>query len=115
MKAYESLAAVMGYPQADISGKVTACLNLLREQYREANSRLESFEKYIISTELDRLRELYTVTFDLNPVCTLDVGYHVFGESYKRGAFLAGLHLWRLVWHGCRPLYRPLQQQDQPV
>jgi len=91
MKAYESLAAVMGYPQADISGKVTACLNLLRDQYREANSRLESFEKYIISTELDSLRELYTVTFDLNPVCTLDVGYHVFGESYKRGAFLAGL------------------------
>ena len=29
--------------------------------------------------------------FDLNPVCTLHVGYHVFGDTYPRGAFLVNL------------------------
>jgi nitrate reductase delta subunit len=35
--------------------------------------------------------ERYTTLFDLNPVCTLHVGYQVFGDSYPRGAFIAGL------------------------
>ena len=35
--------------------------------------------------------ERYSALFDLNPVCTLHVGYHVFGDSYPRGAFIAGL------------------------
>ena len=37
------------------------------------------------------LQELYTRTFDLSPVCALEVGYHLFGEDYKRGEFLARL------------------------
>ncbi len=32
--------------------------------------------------------ELYTRTFDLNPVCALEIGWHLFGEDYERGAFL---------------------------
>ena len=36
-------------------------------------------------------RKLYTRTFDLSPVCALDIGYHLFGENYKRGVFLANL------------------------
>ena len=44
----------------------------------------------------DSTRELndflsHTRTFDLNPVCTLEVGYHLFCENYKRGEFLANL------------------------
>lgn len=34
------------------------------------------------------LEELYTHTFDLNPVCALEVGWHLHGESYDRGRFL---------------------------
>jgi nitrate reductase delta subunit len=34
------------------------------------------------------LQELFTRTFDLNPVCALEVGWHLFGEEYERGAFL---------------------------
>ena len=41
---------------------------------------------------LKKLQENYTVTFDLNPACTLDTGFHIFGESYKRGAFLSGMN-----------------------
>jgi nitrate reductase delta subunit len=38
------------------------------------------------------MRELYTTTFDMQPVCYPYVGYHLFGESYKRGAFMAQLN-----------------------
>lgn len=37
------------------------------------------------------LQELYTITFDLNPVATLEVGWHLWGEQYERGRFLADL------------------------
>lgn len=37
------------------------------------------------------LEELYTMTFDLNPVATLEVGWHLWGEQYERGRFLADL------------------------
>lgn len=35
--------------------------------------------------------ERYSGLFDLHPVCTLHVGYHLFGEAYQRGALLSGL------------------------
>lgn len=35
--------------------------------------------------------ERYSGLFDLSPVCTLHLGYHLFGEGYQRGALLAGL------------------------
>ena len=54
----------------------------------------EAFAKFRTGVEqlsLYDLQELYTRTFDLNPVCALEIGYHLFGENYKRGEFLAGL------------------------
>ena len=33
-------------------------------------------------------QELYVQTFELNPACTLEVGWHLFGENYERGEFL---------------------------
>ena len=38
------------------------------------------------------LEELYTRTFDIQAPCTLDVGYVLFGEDYKRGHFLVKMH-----------------------
>ena len=37
---------------------------------------------------LQELEELYTRTFDINPICTLEVGWQLFGEAYERGAHL---------------------------
>ena len=36
-------------------------------------------------------QERYVDTFDLNPACALDVGWHLFGETPERGAFLSRL------------------------
>ena len=33
-------------------------------------------------------QELYVQTFEFNPACTLEIGWHLFGENYQRGEFL---------------------------
>jgi len=34
------------------------------------------------------MQELYVQTFEFNPACTLEIGWHIFGENYERGEFL---------------------------
>jgi nitrate reductase assembly molybdenum cofactor insertion protein NarJ len=34
------------------------------------------------------VQELYVQTFEFNPACTLEIGWHLFGENYERGEFL---------------------------
>jgi nitrate reductase assembly molybdenum cofactor insertion protein NarJ len=50
---------------------------------------LLEFAREIRCLPLSGLQELYTGTFDLYPVCALDLGWHLFGEDYKRGLLLA--------------------------
>lgn len=42
---------------------------------------LESFTR-------EELEELYTRTFDINPIASLEIGWHLYGEAYERGSFL---------------------------
>jgi nitrate reductase molybdenum cofactor assembly chaperone len=34
------------------------------------------------------MQEIYVRTFEFNPACTLEIGWHLFGENYERGEFL---------------------------
>ena len=34
------------------------------------------------------MQELYVQTFEFNPACTLEIGWHLYGENYERGEFL---------------------------
>jgi nitrate reductase molybdenum cofactor assembly chaperone len=36
-------------------------------------------------------QEQYSATFDFDPSCSLDVGWHLFGDAVERGALLARL------------------------
>ena len=49
--------------------------------------------------DLADLEELYTRTFDFSPSCALEIGWHLFGEDYNRGAFLVRLRE-ELARHG---------------
>lgn len=53
------------------------------------------FQRYLRQIEaltLGEWEELYTHTFDLSPVVAPYVGYQVWGDSYKRGNFMALLN-----------------------
>jgi len=52
---------------------------------------LDRFAEQTASMTTEALQELYTQTFDLNPTCSLEVGWHLYGENYSRGEFLVAM------------------------
>jgi nitrate reductase delta subunit len=90
-RTYDILADLLDYPSADISLPPDEWRELLGTDTPALLSELLLFSEQSESLSLSDLQELYTRTFDLNPVCALEIGYHLFGENYKRGAFLANL------------------------
>ena len=58
---------------------------------RQVNRALGDLAGYLSVKGQDKAEERYTILFDLSPVCTLNVGYHLFGDTYARGELLAGL------------------------
>ncbi len=51
-------------------------------------SELAQFAHAVRPLSLHELQELFIQTFDLNPVCSLEMGWHLFGENYDRGLLL---------------------------
>ncbi len=87
-----AFADLLDYPTPQIHQQAEACLAELRQIHPEASQPLEVFCHSLENLPLERLQELYTVTFDMQPLCYPYIGYHLFGESYKRGAFMAQLN-----------------------
>lgn len=92
MKAiYRTLADLLDYPVADWQLRGNECTGLLNAEKQSLVSHFALFASETEKLSLSELQELYTRTFDLSPVCALEIGYHLFGENYKRGVFLANL------------------------
>ena len=90
-RLYEMFAGLLEYPEADWGVRLEMCSQRLRIESPELAPHFAEFSRKIADVPVAQLQERYTQTFDLNPVCTLDIGYHQFGENYKRGELLAGL------------------------
>jgi nitrate reductase delta subunit len=90
-RIHEQLADLLEYPGPDWDANVAACKKPVFACSPEVLTTFTKFCDGVQSLSLSSRQELYTRTFDLNPVCALDIGYHLFGENYKRGVFLANL------------------------
>lgn len=88
---YEILASSLEYPGEDWNTHLERCKQWLTIQEPDVAVQFIRFRRQVDKLPVEKLQELYTQTFDLNPVCTLDIGYHLFGENYKRGELLARL------------------------
>jgi nitrate reductase delta subunit len=89
---YNLFADLLEYPALSTSLKAGHCYERLQGFMPDAAIALERFYSAIERQTLQKLEELYTVTFDMQPVCYPYIGYQLFGESYKRGAFMAQLN-----------------------
>src|SRR5690554_3082449 len=89
---YELLACVSDYPTPELPAAVRECAAVLRAQRSPAARPMTRFRLFVEQIELNGLEELYAATFDLKPVCYPYVGYQLFGDTYKRGEFLARLN-----------------------
>lgn len=91
-RTHLGVAAAFGYPDdAEHERHLLAVAAELTEAAPALAEAVEAIGRYLSEHGLQHAQELYTQTFDMNPAASLDIGWHLFGESYKRGAFLVGL------------------------
>jgi len=90
-RLYELFARMLEYPTPDLGEQARLCATLLPAVSPEAAEHAAAFADFVAETSPSRLEEIYTGTFDLQVICFPYVGYQLFGESYKRGAFLVKL------------------------
>lgn len=88
VELYDGLSEVLTYPGGDYHGKVGRCAAILHGTHPEAESAFSEFADRVAGKTVHELEESFTRTFDLNPACCLEVGWHMFGEHYERGRLL---------------------------
>ncbi|MBW8010729.1 MAG: hypothetical protein FVQ83_05720 [Chloroflexi bacterium] len=88
---FRLFADLLEYPRTDLSKRVLEGEALVAVEYPDAAVLLNEFHEFIEQTSLGRLQEVFTTTFDLDATYHPYVGHHLFGESYKRSAFMVGL------------------------
>ncbi len=84
-------AEVLDYPGNSLLESAMECARQLDNSFPRTAGRMQSFVTFAQSQSSGTLEELYTQTFDVTPATTPYVGYHLFGETPKRSAFMAKL------------------------
>ncbi len=88
---YALLAKLFKYPEEDFMLHLKKSQDFLDGIYPVAGNELRPFSGYMKNCRPHERKELFTKTFDVQPICYLDLGYVMFGEDYKRGAFLLNM------------------------
>lgn len=82
---------LLSYPQRGLAAAARECESQLAPSDPDAARRVAAFRAFAEGATAARLEEVYTSAFDLNAAWHPYVGYQLFGETYKRSAFLLGL------------------------
>lgn len=86
-----ALAYVLAYPGEFLSERIDEALQQARCEAPQAAEYLQAFQAAVAPLTVEEREELYTRTFDINPVCSMEIGWQLFGEDYHRGALLVRL------------------------
>lgn len=82
---------ILDYPTNTLEEDLKTCEHKLEKYEPACVKSLQNFSTQTQQIPLSHLQELYTQHIDFNPSCSLYVGYHLFGDSYKRSKFLVKL------------------------
>jgi nitrate reductase assembly molybdenum cofactor insertion protein NarJ len=89
---YDLLARLLDYPEVEgYPEKLSSFIEMLEDGYADAAATLRPLHDRVQGMSNAEIQEMYTRTFDINPVCTLEIGWHIYGEDYARGALLVKL------------------------
>ncbi|GAB6084613.1 hypothetical protein JCM30471_35270 [Desulfuromonas carbonis] len=91
-----AFATLFSYPEGTVRETAAACTERLRGLDSAAAAPMARFAAYLREQTPARLEELFTATFDLQPLCHPYVGYLLCGESQQRTLFL--IRLQQLFW-----------------
>lgn len=87
----DPIASSFDYPSEHGHRAAREAAAVLADIAPAASVAFGALAQWLQDTPRAEAEERYTSLFDLQPSCTLHVGYHVYGEAYQRGALLAGL------------------------
>lgn len=81
---YSALASLFSYPHQDYRHHLLA----MEVAPARVGADVVRFAVEIDALSTEQLQEAFTQTFDLSPLCSLELGWHLFGENYERGLLL---------------------------
>ncbi len=87
----ESIAALLDYPDFRIRERAIEACRAAAGCSPGPAAALEGFRGFVDRSPLREIEEAYTRAFDFEPAVCLEAGYHLFGDTRRRGTFLAGL------------------------
>ena len=87
----DAMAALLEYPSPRFPALLEACRSYASSVGPEVAGGLERFAASVEGLSRAQLQALYTETFDFSESCTLDIGWHLFGDRHQRGMFLSEL------------------------
>jgi len=85
---WDAVASVLRYPTDGYGEGVLSSVAALDDRWPDAHVEMAAFAETVEALTPGECEELFTRTFDLNPACCLDLGWHLYGEAYERGRFL---------------------------
>jgi nitrate reductase molybdenum cofactor assembly chaperone NarJ/NarW len=88
MHLYELFAEILDYPGPHFAACVQDCTALLELESPEFAGTLGRFQRYQSAVPLGELQEAYTSVFDMQPECTLNLGYQLLGDDWRRSILL---------------------------
>ena len=90
---YTLLSELFIYPvDEQYKQKVHDIYTYLQTALPEAAEALQRFAAYTSSASVTGIQELFLRSFEVQAITTLDIGFVLFGEDYKRGKLLAHLN-----------------------
>ena len=87
-KTLRAFGQLLSYPSQYTAESAELLYIILMSDVPEAAKGISAFGAFIEQHDLWEVEEAFTQTFDVNPACALDIGWHLFGEEYARGMFL---------------------------
>ncbi len=92
---YNLVADIFAYPDEGFPRAVERAVGALQEVCPNAATPMGEFNDLLPFHDQDQpllvMQEIYTRSFDVQAITTLDLGYVVFGDDYKRGELLVNL------------------------
>lgn len=94
----ELFSRILSYPNQELKKNTVALIKQIegipesRKELFSATDYLKVFYYYLEKTNLKEQEEVYTQTFEVQSITTLDTGYILFGDDYKRAELLVNLN-----------------------
>lgn len=82
------LAQALTYPDEATPALVARCADAARWAPPDATDPLSCYAAGFDGLTLVAMQEQFIGAFDFDPKCSLDIGWHLYGDNYDRGDFL---------------------------